>query len=103
MYGKEIKKKEGKGKEGYEREGKKDGRRKEEELAVRARNKRMRLPLSPGRHLWQFKRLHNQVWIYGESKPTLRCSGRQPLPTVHGAIHVLVSTCWWVPWLCKML
>lgn len=84
----------------------KDGRRKrrkENQMAGESKcgpgSKRMRLPLmdtgfSPGSHLWQFKRLNHQVWIYGESKPTLRCTGMQPLLTVHRAIYVLRETVW---------
>lgn len=40
---------------------------------------------SPGFNLCQYKRHENQVWIHGESIPTLRCAGRQPSPTVDEA------------------
>jgi hypothetical protein len=86
-----------------ERKDRRRKRRKENQMAGESKhgpgNNRMRLPLvdtgfSPGCHLWQFKKLDNQVWIYGESKPTLRCAGRQPLLTVHRAIYVLGDTGW---------
>lgn len=40
---------------------------------------------SPGCNLCQSKRPENQIWIHGESVPTLRCAGRQLPITVFEA------------------